>query len=103
MYKSSSALSRVLWLMFWTILGISVVFFALSSYFFGDIYAKAHLSSLDGALEEEKTILERYARGDVGREDLGAMVNPPLSVDNGFYLLTDSERRTLACTEGAED
>ena len=103
MYKSSSALSRVLWLMFWTILGISVVFFALSSYFFGDIYAKAHLSSLDGALEEEKTILERYAQGDVGREDLSAMVNPPLSVDNGFYLLTDSERRTLACTEGAED
>ena len=59
MYKSSSALSRVLWLMFWTILGISVVFFVLSSYFFGDSFAKAHLSSLDGALEEEADAFAR--------------------------------------------
>ena len=99
--RNSSFLSRFLWQLFWTILGISVVFFALSNYYFNDIYSATHASALEKALADGEKVLEKYAAGEMTREELTRAVNPPLTVDSGFFMLLDGEGRVLAYTDSA--
>jgi len=101
MYRSSSALSRVLWQVFWSILVVSVVFFALSSYYFRNIYIAFHTEDLENALKEGEGVLDRYAAGEMTLEEIKAALNPPLAVDSGFFMLLDENEQVLAYTEKA--
>ena len=101
MLKSSSALSRLLWQFSITILAITAVYFAMSSYYFSDTYIGAHQYALEHALEQGRDVLERYAAGGMTREEIRGAANPVMSVDSGFFMLLDADGQELACTESA--
>ena len=101
MLKSSSALSRLLWQFSITILAITAVYFAMSSYYFSDTYIGAHQYALEYALEQGRDVLERYAAGGMTREEIRGAANPVMSVDSGFFMLLDADGQELACTESA--
>ncbi len=101
MLRSSSALSRVLWQVVLSMAVITAVFFALSSYYYNDTYIATHTAALESALAQGRGVLDRCARGEMTAEELKSAVNPPLTVDSGFFMLLGRDRQVLAYTEGA--
>ena len=101
MPKRSSLISRFWFQMVLCIVGISLLFFALSSYLFRDAYSGPVFSNMRETARQARLLLERYAAGEITREDLHAAVNPALSIDGAFFMLLDREEQVLAYTEAA--
>lgn len=101
MPKWSSYITRFLLLMALCILGITVLFYGLSSYFFSEIYTESNYNALATSLRKAEELLSRYQAGEVKREELRAAVNPVLGVDNSFFMLLNQEGEVLAYTEDA--
>ena len=101
MPKGFSSLTRILLLMALFLIGVTVVFFALSSYYFSDISIASNYSALTGGLRGAAELLERYQKNEIGLNVLQDAVNPVLHTDEAFYMLLDEDRRVLVYTESA--
>lgn len=101
MRKPSSAFARLLIQSMLYIVGLAVVMFALSSYFFSEINTAAQYSALSEGLRTAEKLLMQYQAGEVDRQALRDAVNPVLSMDRAFYMLLDEDRQVLCYTEQA--
>lgn len=101
MRKPSSAFARLLIQSMLYIVGLAVVMFALSSYFFSEINTAAQYSALSEGLRTAEKLLMQYQAGEVDRRALRDAVNPVLSMDRAFYMLLDEDRQVLCYTEQA--
>ena len=101
MPKRSSALTRFLLVMTLVLAGLTIVFFALSSYFFRDTYVSVHFSYLDRGVRSAAEMLDRYRTGSLSGKELQEAVNPALTTDGVFYTILDENRQTLAYTRNA--
>ncbi len=99
--KWSSYLTRFILLLILCVLGMTVLFFGLSSYFFNQTATAGHYEALENSLALEETLLRDYGAGKVSREDLRAALNPALNPDGNLYMLLDEDRRVLAYTDAA--
>ncbi len=96
-----SSFGRILLLSLLFIVGLAVVMFALSSYFFSDIYTATQYSAVSEGLRAAEKLLAQYRAGNVDRAELWDAVNPVLSMDGAFYMLLDEDRQVLCYTEQA--
>ena len=96
-----SSVSRFLLLITLFALGVTVVFFSLSSYFFSDISIASNYSALTASVRAAGELLSRYQAREIGGEELRAAVNPVLNGDGEFYMLLDDQQQVLAYTESA--
>ena len=96
-----SSVSRFLLLITLFALGVTVVFFSLSSYFFSDISIASNYSALTASVRAAGELLSRYQAREIGGEELRAAVNPVLNGDGEFYMLLDEQQQVLAYTESA--
>lgn len=101
MPKWSSYITRFLLLMALCILGMTALFYGLSSYYFNDIYTASNYSALESCLRVAGELLSRYEAGETDRETLRAAVNPVLKTDGSFFMLLNKEGQVLAYTEDA--
>ena len=101
MPKISSSLVRFLLELVLCVLCVTVMYFALSSYFFVDIFTSSANNSLSESLRQEDRLLQKYREGSLGLEELKAAVNPSLNDGGSFYMLLDGEQNVLAYTENA--
>lgn len=101
MPKQSSIFSRFWMQMVLSILGISLVFFAMSSFLFTSTYSGSSVNSLRETARQAGRLLKGYARGDMTKDALKEAVNPSLTIDGGFYMLLDKDQTVLAYTEAA--
>ena len=96
-----SSLTRFLLLVALYVVGVTVAFFALSSYYFNDINIAANYSALTGSLRTAAELLDCYAAGETGVGELQRAVNPVLNADDAFYMILDGDKQVLAYTESA--
>ena len=96
-----SSFGRILLLSLLFIVGLAVVMFALSSYYFSDIYTATQYSAVSEGLRAAEKLLAQYRAGNVDRGELWDAVNPVLSMDGAFYMLLDENRQVLCYTEQA--
>ena len=101
MPKWSSYITRFFLLMGLSVLGITVLFYGLSSYFFNDFYTASNYTSTVKKLAAAGTLLGQYDRGEIDRPTLQQAVNPHLNTDGAFYMLADAQGKTLAYTSSA--
>ena len=101
MPKRASNLTRLLLTMLLCALVLAAAFYALSNHYFKEIYTTAQYNSLARSLSAAEQTFQRYCRGEIGRRDLQAAVNPTIQDDNYFYMLLDENRQVLAYTESA--
>ena len=99
--KWSSYLTRFILLLILCVMGMTVLFFALSSYFFNQTATASHYNILENSLNMETALLRDYRLGRVSREELRSALNPALNPDGNLYMLLDDERHVLAYTEAA--
>lgn len=101
MPKQSSLIRRFWVQMVLCIVGMSLVFMALSNYLFSNTYSGTSFSNMQEAIRQAKHLLGRYTAGEITREELHTAVNPALTIDGGFFMLLDGEEQVLAYTEAA--
>ena len=101
MPKRFSSITRILLLMAVFLVGVSVVYFAMSSYYFSDINISSNYTALTGSVRGAAELLGRYRAGSIQPEALWQAVNPVLNTDGAFYMLLDEEKKVLAYTESA--
>lgn len=101
MPKGSSYLTRFLLLSALCFLGMTVLFYGLSSYFFDDVSLAGHYESLNESIRLAGKILSEYTEGKVSREELEAAVNPRINPEENFFMLLDREFIPLARTDAA--
>ena len=101
MPKWSSFFTRFFLALCLCILGITVIFYGMSSYYFSDIYLASHYDALQESLRQGSRLLARYRAGEITQEALRAATNPVLTTDDGFFMLLDREKNVLAYTESA--
>ena len=65
-----SSFGRILLLSLLFIVGLAVVMFALSSYFFSDIYTATQYSAVSEGLRAAEKLLAQYRAGNVDRAEL---------------------------------
>ena len=99
MPKWSSYITRFLLLMALSILGMTVLFYGMSSYLFNEIYMASNYSVLTENITAASSLLQKYQDGRLEREDLNRAVNPALNVDGDFYMLLDGDKKVVAYTE----
>ena len=101
MPKRFSSITRFLLLAALYMVGVTVAFFVLSSYYFNEINLSAHYSALTEGLRGAEDLLESYSKGDAALDDLRHAVNPALTTDGAFYMILDENQHVLAYTESA--
>ena len=106
MPKLSFSVARFLTELILCLLCVTVVYFAVSSYYFSDIYTDSINRSLSGALTQAETLLAQYESGEIAREDLDAAANPLLFTGGAFCIFLGPDQQVLArtrsvsCSEG---
>lgn len=101
MPKWSSYITRFLLLMALSIMGMTVLFYGVSSYLFNEIYTAANYSALTENINAAGGLLQKYQDGLLTREALKEAVNPALNTDGNFYMLLDQNKKVVAYTEMA--
>lgn len=99
MPKWSSYITRFLLLMAMCIMGLTVLFYGMSSYLFNEIYTASHYSQLTENIQAAGGLLRQYRQGQLTRAELNGAINPILNTDGSFYMLLDENRQVLAYTE----
>ena len=101
MPKRFSSLTWYLLVVTLYVLGVTVAFFALSSYLVTDVNLAANYGTLTDGLNTAAKLLNSYTEKEVGLEELERAVNPVLNADGVFYMMLDENQRVLAYTESA--
>ena len=101
MPKGFSSFTRLLLMMALFLVGVTAVFFAMSSYYFSDISIASNYSMLTGNIRAAAELLEQYEKKEIGTDTLREAVNPVLNADGAFYMLLDNSQQVLAYTESA--
>ena len=101
MPKGSSYLTRFVLLSMVCFLGMTILFYGLSSYFFDDVSIAGHYASLNESIRLAEKLLSDYQGGRVTMAELTAAVNPPIDPDGNFYMLLDGDFSVLAYTDAA--
>ncbi|MBE5783282.1 MAG: HAMP domain-containing protein [Clostridiales bacterium] len=101
MPKWSSYITRFLLLMALCILGMTVLFYGMSSYLFNEIYTASNYSALTENITGAGELLQEYQEGKITRAELSAAVNPLLNQTEDFYMLLDQQKQVVAYTEAA--
>lgn len=99
MPKRSSYVTRFILLMGLCILGMSVLFYGMSSYFFNEFYNSSKYSALKQEVKEAGQLLARYQNGEITLEELWDAVNPEINPDDIFYMLVSENNEVLAYTD----
>ena len=99
MGKLSSMVARFLTQLVLCVVFTTVVFFALSSHFFSDIYTRSLNSALDDTVTSAEELMRRYEEGSLTLEDLRDAANPSLFSYGVFCLFLDEEGQVLAQTD----
>ena len=95
-----SSFGRILLLSLLFIVGLAVVMFALSSYFFSDIYTATQYSAVSEGLRAAEKLLAQYRAGNVDRAELWDAVNPVLSMEGAFSMPPGQGIRLLGVSAG---
>lgn len=101
MPKWSSYITRFLLLMALSILGLAVLFYGMSSYYFSDISSATNYDTLEENLSGAAAVLKAYQEGALDRQALVTAVNPRINADKSFYMLLDQNKQVLAYTSAA--
>ncbi|MBR2053645.1 MAG: PAS domain-containing protein, partial [Clostridia bacterium] len=101
MPKWSSYLTRFILLLIICVLVISVFAFGLSSYFFSQATRDAEFAILKNNVQSASYLLKAYNQGKMTREEMKRILNPELNADGVFYLVMDTNGKTLAYSEDA--
>ena len=99
--KWSSYLTRFILLLILCVLGMTVLFFGLSSFFFNQITTASHYEVLENSLNTEEALLRDYRAGRVSLGEMRNALNPVMNPDGTLYMLLDDERHVLAYTDAA--
>lgn len=84
-----------------SIMGMTVLFYGVSSYLFNEIYTVANYSALTENINAAGGLLQKYQDGLLTKEALKEAVNPALNTDGNFYMLLDQNKKVVAYTEMA--
>lgn len=98
MPKHSSYVTRFILLMGLCVLALTVLFYGLSSYFFSEFYNTSKYAAMREDLWAASALFSRYQNGEITQEALQTAINPSINPNRVFYILADTERRVLACT-----
>lgn len=99
MRKLSSMVARFLTQLILCLVFVTAIYFALSSYFFSDIYTGSLRRALSSTLTQAEDLMRRYEAGTLTQNDLHDAANPPLFSGGTFSLFMDADRQMLAQTE----
>ena len=99
MHRFSSSLFRFLAELALGVLFVTVVYFALSSYSFREIYNSSAYNTMTYTLQQAEKLLDQYQAGEISLEELKRAVNPEINDGGACYLLMDPELNILTYTE----
>ena len=99
MHKLSSMVARFLTQLILSLVLVTAIYYALSSYFFSDIYTGSLRNALSETLAQADDLLRRYEAGDLTADDLHGAANPSLFSGGAFSLFLDAEGLVLAQTD----
>ena len=101
MNKGTFLVTRIVIAVTLIALGLMVVWFGLTNYYFENIYSAAYYTTLTGSIGEAEQLLGGYQAGEIDLTALEKAVNPELNAGHTFYMLLDADGTLLACTEEA--
>ncbi|MBR3906132.1 MAG: hypothetical protein IKJ51_10565, partial [Clostridia bacterium] len=101
MPKWSSYLTRFVLLLIICILVISVFAYGMSAYFFSQATRDAEFAILKNNVQSASYLLKAYNQGEMTRQEMKRILNPELNADGVFYLVMDTNGKTLAYSEDA--
>ena len=75
MPKWSSYITRFLLLLSVCVMGLTVLFYGLSSYLFSEIYTASNYTSVTEGVTEARSVLRAYREGKLEKADVQAAVS----------------------------
>lgn len=101
MPKWSSYITRFLLLLSLCVMGLTALFYGLSSYLFTQIYTASNYASVTEGVTEARDALRAYDEGRMEKAELQSAVNPWINASGMFYMLLDENKQVIAYTEEA--